>query len=33
LLVIADKRNAQCLNCSEQFSLDEVSEDEMVGSA
>ncbi len=33
MLVVADKRNAQCLNCSEQFSLDEVSVDEMVGSA
>jgi DNA topoisomerase-1 len=33
LLVIADKRNAQCLNCNETFLLDEVSEDEMVGSA
>jgi DNA topoisomerase-1 len=33
MLVIADKRNAQCLNCSELFSLDEVSEDEMVGTA
>jgi len=33
LLVIADKRNAQCLNCSEQFPLDEVMEDQSVESA
>ena len=33
LLVVADKRNAQCLSCNETFSLDEVTEDEMVGSA
>jgi DNA topoisomerase I len=29
LLVIADKNNAQCLNCEERFSLDEVTVDEM----
>ena len=29
LLVIADKRNAQCLQCQEIFSLDEISVDEM----
>jgi hypothetical protein len=33
LLVIADKRNAQCLNCSETFPLDEVIVDESVESA
>jgi DNA topoisomerase-1 len=33
LLVIADKRNAQCLSCQEQFLLDDVTTDEMVGSA
>jgi hypothetical protein len=33
MLVIADRRNAQCLNCSEQFPLDQVSQDEMVESA
>jgi DNA topoisomerase-1 len=29
LLVIADKHNAQCLNCEQRFSLDEVSSDEV----
>jgi DNA topoisomerase-1 len=33
LLVIADKRNAQCLNCSETIPLDEVIVDESVESA
>jgi DNA topoisomerase-1 len=33
LLVIADKRNAQCLTCSEQFPLDQVLEDQTVESA
>lgn len=33
LLVIADKRNAQCLNCEETFPLDEVSEDTAVETA
>jgi DNA topoisomerase-1 len=33
LLVIADKRNAQCLNCEERFPLDEVTEDEAVETA
>ncbi len=33
LLVIADKRNAQCLNCNEQFPLDQVSQDEVAESA
>ena len=30
LLVVADKRNAQCLNCEQRFSLDEVTSDELV---
>jgi DNA topoisomerase-1 len=29
LLVIADKHNAQCLNCEQRFSLDEVNSDEV----
>lgn len=29
LLVVADKRSAQCLNCEERFPLDEVTADEM----
>lgn len=29
LLVVADKQNAQCINCEERFSLDEVSTDEV----
>jgi len=33
LLVVADKRNAQCLNCEEHFPLDEVSADETVETA
>lgn len=33
LLVIADKRNAECLNCHEQFLLDEVTADEAIKSA
>lgn len=33
LLVVADKRNAQCLNCERQFPLDEVTEDEAVEAA
>jgi DNA topoisomerase-1 len=33
LLVIADKRNAQCLKCEEQFPLDEVNVDETVETA
>jgi DNA topoisomerase-1 len=33
LLVIADKRNAQCLDCNEQFPLDQVTQDEVVESA
>jgi DNA topoisomerase-1 len=33
LLVIQDKRNAQCLSCQEQFPLDEVTKDELVESA
>jgi DNA topoisomerase-1 len=33
LLVVADKHNAQCLNCEERFSLDQVAADEMVDAA
>jgi len=33
LLVIADKQNAQCLNCEERFPLDQVSLDEVTQSA
>jgi DNA topoisomerase-1 len=33
LLVIADKRNAQCLNCEERYALDEVTSDEMAETA
>jgi DNA topoisomerase-1 len=33
LLVVADKRNAQCLSCEEQFLLEQVSVDEMAESA
>jgi DNA topoisomerase-1 len=33
LLVVADKQNAQCLNCEERFSLDEVSVDEVTQKA
>jgi DNA topoisomerase-1 len=31
LLVMADKRNAQCLNCEERFPLDQVTPDEVSG--
>ncbi len=33
LLVIADKNNAQCLDCEERFALDEVVQDEMASTA
>jgi len=33
LLVVADKQNAQCLNCEERYSLDEVSVDEVTQNA
>jgi DNA topoisomerase-1 len=33
LLVVADKRNAQCLQCEEVFSLDQVAVDEMADAA
>lgn len=33
LLVVADRRNAQCLNCAEQYPLDQISADELVESA
>jgi DNA topoisomerase-1 len=33
LLVIADKRNAQCTQCEERFPLDEVVQDEMASTA
>jgi len=33
LLVVADKQNAQCLNCEERFTLDEVSVDEVTQNA
>ncbi len=33
LLVIADKQNAQCLNCEERFPLDQVTLDEVTQSA
>jgi DNA topoisomerase-1 len=33
LLVVADKQNAQCTQCEERFSLDQVTVDEMAGAA